>query len=194
MAVRQSGGKRYARGFMGKRQLGMLVVPALLLACGSSPKPQSFADPPASGSASSRGSSATAAPSSDKPETEGQRRVRLGLLRREQCRAVGNAIQSAQRDDTIINVNDTAALQRSARALQQSTAAIEAVEVSDQGLGRLRGEYVANARDMSTQLGLMASAKNEAGRRAASKKFAACQDKVAGYIQRLNEHCNAPVR
>jgi hypothetical protein len=177
---------------MVKRRLGVLVASALLLACGSSPKPQSIADPPASGSAS--GSSAPVASTAGKPETEGQRRVRLGLRRREQCRALGNAIQDAQREDTIINVNDTAALQRSARALQQSTTAIEAVEVTDDGLGRLRGDYVGNAREMATQLGLMASAKNEAGRRAATKKFSACQDKIGGYIQRLNEHCNAPLK
>jgi len=172
---------------MGKRQLGPLLALALLSACGSSPKPKASTEPAASSS------SVAVDANVDKHETEGQRRVRLGLARRDQCRALGSAIQGAQREDTIININDTAALQRIARELDQSSTTIEAVEISDDGLARTRKEYVANAREISKQLGIMATTKSESARRAASSKFSACQDKVGGYIKKLNEYCNAPL-
>jgi hypothetical protein len=173
----------------------MLVAPFVLLACGSAPKApklESSPDPPTA-TTGSAGANA-AAPSSDKPETEAQRRVRQGLARRQQCSAVGNAIQNAQREDAILNINDAASLQRTADDLGQSAAAIEAVPVTDDGLKRLRDEYVGNNREMAKQLEVMAKAKNEAGRRAASAKFSACQDKTSGYIRKLNDYCNAPVR
>jgi len=172
----------------------MLLAPALLLACGSSPKPGPGVGLAASGAGTGTTNSAPADPPSDKPETDGQRRVRLGLLRREQCRAIGSVIQDAQREDAIININDTGSLQRIGRDLDQSATKIEAVEVTDKGLATLRGEYVANSREMSKQLGAMATAKSEGARRAASGKFSACQDKIGVYIQKLNEYCNAPVK
>ena len=179
---------------MSLRQLGLLVAPFVLLACGSAPKAprlESSPDPPTATTGSSAG---VPAPPSDKPETDGQRRVRLGLARRQQCSAVGNAIQNAQREDTILNINDAASLQRTADDLGQSSAAIEAVAVTDDGLKRLRDDYVGNNREMAKQLEVMVKAKNEAGRRGASAKFSACQDKISGYIHKLNDYCNAPVR
>jgi hypothetical protein len=172
---------------MGKRPFGTLLALAWLSACGSSPKPQASAEPAAS-------SSAAVDASADKHETEGQRRARLGLARREQCRALGSAIQDAQRQDIIINTNDTAGLQRLARELDRSSTAVEAVEIGDEGLARLRKEYVTNTREMSKQLGVMATVKSESARRAASNKFSACQDKVGGHIKRLDEYCNAPLK
>jgi len=170
---------------MGKRPLATLLVLASLSACGSSSKPAARSEPAASSSA---------AKGASEHETAAQRRVRRGLARREQCRELGSEIEDAQRQDIIINVNDTAALQSIAGELDRSSADIDAVEIGDEGLARLRKEYVDNTREMSKQLGAMATAKSEGARRAASGKFSACQDKIGVYIQKLNEYCNAPVK
>ena len=108
--------------------------------------------------------------------------------------ALGNAIQNAQRHEEIVNVNDTAALQRVARELAQSAQSIERVEVELEDLDRIRDDYVENARIMAREFQTAASAKKEADRRAANIRFSERQDKVGSILERLNDYCNAPVQ
>jgi hypothetical protein len=164
---------------------GLLAIPVLaLVACGGTPTVPK-----------SDGASATAATSAkaDSVSTDYTRKRDLAKAKREQCQALGGAIQAAQHEDEIVNENNSGALLKIAKELEQAAKGIVDASVELPELVKLRDEYVQNVHDMAGAMTKAATVKGDKERKKALKTFAEHEEHVGQIINRINDRCNAPV-
>jgi len=124
-------------------------------------------------------------------ETERERLARLATDKREQCEAVGNALQESETGGTqFVNLNDATKLKALSDKRVEIARKIGAMKVTAEGLVAVVDDYVQLNLGMVEALGSMKEAPGEAEQKRGLERYRELEGQVDGIFERFNQTCD----